>query len=1674
MSLSYTKLVGRDASFQLIRTNPKLTSNLKVSVDSKGDVWMNAIQADPELAKDQYQKFAVDLQKSHEFNVFNFYDNGKTPSKISFAIGSTITQTVTARDLKNQYEFDFYTSGAKYLESKQYSEKYSYLAPLYLNSALPDCFVVFKVKGASNYAAGTQINETISKRAFTTEFFRSMQLVKVFDMRPESNIGGYLERILENPMRPNAPLSINFNQAVDSYSYYKGLSISSGTYVELPVETNSVFRRGLPILTKEKFIVSGFEANNILHPNILNLEFLFDDPTAAPFEINRYFGFYCNRLELAQFDVDIAASFANPTDNDQALEIIYDITDDLSIPVTNPDGVKLRGKNLTADVTDLNQSLTDESHLFFTYVETKSETHLVEPGSWQQANDSVVFRIDDTKIDFGTLFGPGDLFSQEKATVSEEDSHSTLAFRVDSKPTNGSTVRIYHANGTHTDSTGRFDPLTFVDSAVATPSSFAFNGAAKYSVQYDAVGQSVIYVSADGTIQDIATGLTAAINAMEPTDFRAVRSNNIVFVQIKEAGESFSQVKAISGVQSNITAIGTPVENGLVIADGGTTGSHPIISNGTASIGALPLMEINAEKSNLLIKTSKNWSRIDRVARVTDLILPESSSAVLGIAANRFLDSGTLILTDNETPLVAHGNIEIRRIAKNKVGILSIFEVKDFDFDTNKTDYARFDAIDLFKDFFEPAGIPTLNFRRYTYVVVGPGRLSVNDIEYQEGDYVWQDFSDLCKYTVTTGECALVKAPFSPNAICDAFYTEFVNTNSVPQIVTEFETFIDTAHVPNLDTELQNYTGQFSIRTSSLNPVWAQSSYAQLNEAKNRFLQGVVDSEYQVYLENYAVEFALDSKLTPYINKWALKDSMDARSNPYRLNTDPVFGYENFGPSHTEYSPIAEKLTHEWFYIESDFGFKSSPEMIFRNFNYFEEKFNESLFISDPTYFDEYFQYVPTFNGNQIDRVQLRYSDLIRDPFTGQFETVFKGVKYRFFELDESRMLSDGDVQEAILNATNRFDGYRFSALLVVDNDSIEDDQPPVRFEIIENQDSKAIVVLIKLRLAGRDKITEDSSLMSLASPIQFSKIQLLSEMPSGNFRFEDLYGDYRIEFNQDEVSNLTYAFLYYAKNKKYNSGETSFSTTKLAKHIDISASGFVSSNQITPGGATIIGENSTAVSIDIYSDSGYETVLSSQVALVPEVYSGLVYVGSGLRIALTDSQTALNTAISGASVDSITFSSPTMYALTITPNGTTPTLALYDDLPVGTTQQWKDVFNLVQVSGGKGYYQNLFQYFSFANFKYLLESKENLISWKSYENGNLTIARRFTVRSMEPNTIPLQSQLVTNGVTVTSNSSTSLGGYTYSESTAVDLEIRRYSGEYDAIFKPVTAFYQKTKIGQYEIDGANCAIHIDIPGVFELPEFNHVKYSDAAILELENSASYLPEYPLINETPIGTAPFFVLSSSWDKGYHWKYPTKSTREPMFGTRRITEDYSFVSKLVNAPDSVFLEEFTISTVTQPQLNSQTFVSMIDYTEYTKAIKFKIDMAQAIATNFKNLGLLDEFKKFFVDEIAGAYILTSPELLGQLTLEKYVEEYAKRNLQRLYKIEEIQIWQRIDKTIPNGTVVIEEKTLDELLEEGYSLTRSVQINNQNSTRVDGSIDRPLNSGSRVSFRIKIKFI
>ena len=52
VEINYSKILEDRSSFQIARTNPKLTGNVKFTVDGNDNMWLNSIDANDELSKD--------------------------------------------------------------------------------------------------------------------------------------------------------------------------------------------------------------------------------------------------------------------------------------------------------------------------------------------------------------------------------------------------------------------------------------------------------------------------------------------------------------------------------------------------------------------------------------------------------------------------------------------------------------------------------------------------------------------------------------------------------------------------------------------------------------------------------------------------------------------------------------------------------------------------------------------------------------------------------------------------------------------------------------------------------------------------------------------------------------------------------------------------------------------------------------------------------------------------------------------------------------------------------------------------------------------------------------------------------------------------------------------------------------------------------------------------------------------------------------------------------------------------------------------------------------------------------------------------------------------------------------------------------------------------------------
>jgi hypothetical protein len=211
--LEYSKILEDESSFQLVRTNPKLTGNVKFTVDSNDQMWLNSIDVNEELSKDQYKRVSIDPELSLASNMYRFFADGTTPSEIVFDLNESFEPIRTSKDFKDQFDFSDYFSGAKYLPSRRYTEKLSYFAPIYLKQDIPDYFVIFKVDDPLNKPIDQiTLDYPYDRVQYIKDMFNKSSLIKTFKIGPGTKVGDYIRKYVEDERYPTSSLEVSFDQ----------------------------------------------------------------------------------------------------------------------------------------------------------------------------------------------------------------------------------------------------------------------------------------------------------------------------------------------------------------------------------------------------------------------------------------------------------------------------------------------------------------------------------------------------------------------------------------------------------------------------------------------------------------------------------------------------------------------------------------------------------------------------------------------------------------------------------------------------------------------------------------------------------------------------------------------------------------------------------------------------------------------------------------------------------------------------------------------------------------------------------------------------------------------------------------------------------------------------------------------------------------------------------------------------------------------------------------------------------------------------------------------------------------------------------------------------------------------------------------------------------------------
>jgi hypothetical protein len=146
-----SKLYDYNSSFSLMRANPSLSGNIKIVVNSSGDVFLDSFNANSTLSSDTFKAFKVSGDQSYAEDLYAFFQSGQVDPSVVFEVCKTTKGDIQAtKKIEEQYDH-FYWSGAETLIDRNYTEDFSYLAPLWIKSEIPDFFVIFKVPDPISY-----------------------------------------------------------------------------------------------------------------------------------------------------------------------------------------------------------------------------------------------------------------------------------------------------------------------------------------------------------------------------------------------------------------------------------------------------------------------------------------------------------------------------------------------------------------------------------------------------------------------------------------------------------------------------------------------------------------------------------------------------------------------------------------------------------------------------------------------------------------------------------------------------------------------------------------------------------------------------------------------------------------------------------------------------------------------------------------------------------------------------------------------------------------------------------------------------------------------------------------------------------------------------------------------------------------------------------------------------------------------------------------------------------------------------------------------------------------------------------------------------------------------------------------------------------------------------------
>ena len=268
------------------------------------NLYMDAYPAAPILSTMEYKHHRVWKTGLFNRDIRNFLLGSNTAA---YEVGQEVRDTIILDNFDDQFE-TMYWCGVESINSDRYPQEMGCIAPLYLRKKRPNYFVIFRIDDPANTNLSGVEGIIDNKFDFSKDILNKAKIVKAFDLREGTPIGDYIKRYVEQKdFKYDQSVYVNFSS---HEIYYYGIDKKYGVLTQ-KVENieNQLLNNDNTIIKEDDWVTSGFERNNLIFPYIINIEYLFDDNDTDEFTFSRYFGLYCNDIDL--YDLDVADCISN-------------------------------------------------------------------------------------------------------------------------------------------------------------------------------------------------------------------------------------------------------------------------------------------------------------------------------------------------------------------------------------------------------------------------------------------------------------------------------------------------------------------------------------------------------------------------------------------------------------------------------------------------------------------------------------------------------------------------------------------------------------------------------------------------------------------------------------------------------------------------------------------------------------------------------------------------------------------------------------------------------------------------------------------------------------------------------------------------------------------------------------------------------------------------------------------------------------------------------------------------------------------------------------------------------------------------------------------------------------------------------------------------------------------